>query len=137
MARTRATKDFDADRANRLRTGAVAPTFKLGGVTFTMRMAVRPDVIAEADDLTTENGARATIEMIDAIILGFMEPEKDAHAKYKKLRERDEDPLTLQDLLQVMYWLVEAYTNRPTGPSSPSTPGRRRTTTPSTDGSRS
>lgn len=132
-----ATKDFDLDRANRLRNGSAPPTFKIGGEKFKMRLQVRPEVIADADDLTVEGGAKATIELIDSIVLGFIDPAAKSHERYRKVREREEDPLTLQDIMQVMYWCVEAYTNRPTEPSSPSTSGRRRTTTRSTGGSRS
>lgn len=130
-----AVKDFDQERRERNR---ITPDikFKIGGVTFKMRGQVRPDIIADAETLGEGEAATTTLETLDGILLGFIDPAGGAHAKYEKIRQDDEDPVTLQDLLSMMWWCIEAYTNRPTQLPSPSTAGRRKTSTRSTAGSR-
>lgn len=75
---------------------------------------------------------------LDEIVVNLTEPADDAHARYKALREREKDPITLGDLQSLVGWLLgtqaqalEVAAGRPTSPPSPSTPGPARTGAPS------
>jgi hypothetical protein len=129
-------RDFDAERHERLRHKKPVE-FKLGGEKFKMRQSVSPDVIAEADELSGETGPKQTLENIDTIMLELIDPVGGAHAKYRKVREQRDDAVGLIDLIEAMWWLIGENTARPTVPPSPSTTGRRRTSTRSTAGSAS
>lgn len=131
------TKDFDAIRQERFRLHKQS-TFKLGGETFKMRTRVRPDLIASAEAIGDEDTAAQTLAAIDETILMFIDPANRGHERYRKVRASDTDPVVLQDMLDVMKWLVEEYTARPTSPPSPSSasPKKPPTGTPSTRRSR-
>lgn len=138
-------KSFDDD----LRTWAVEDrTFVLGGETFVARTEIRPEVLADFEDETIrvpedERSLKRVLAANDKALLGMIEggdevdgdgapAEGSARAKYLALRARTEDPVGLDRIAKVTEWLFEQHTNRPTGPSSPSGPGRDGTGTTST-----
>ncbi len=77
------------------------------------------------------------MRIIDSIFLLKIEKDDDAEARYQAVRENDEDPLTVEDLREVVDWMIEESSNRPTGSPSGSTGGRRSTGTSSTEDSSS
>lgn len=120
-------KDFDAQRKARAEADR---TFQIGGEVFKMKVGVRPEALAEYEKLDTETAAADTLKVIDDLILSFMDLENGDEARYRSLREREADPLTLRDLTDLVEWLLEEQTGRtPTRQSSRSTPGARRTRT--------
>lgn len=131
MATATVTKDFDAERRERDRTDR-RPTFRLGGTVFTMRTSVKPEVIAAAEEIDEAMSTRETLATLDDVVTAFIDPKGGAHKKYREIRAREDDPVTFQDIGELVRWLVEQYANRPTAPSSSSAAGRKRTGTTST-----
>lgn len=131
-------KDFDPDRIGR-QADEDTRTFKLGGETFVIRAAIRPDVLAGYDDIGDDTSTVETLRILDDLLVNLIEPDFgnngggiDATDRYLALRERTEDPIELTDILDVVNWVVEVYTARPTGKPSDSGTGRSGTGTPST-----
>jgi hypothetical protein len=152
-------KDFDVERKTREEEGRDARTFRLGGETFVVKAAIRPEALTEYENLTGDASASDTLGIIDRLILAFIEPGDlvddphigeqtpdddgtpamigERHLAYRQVRERDADPLGLPDLESLVEWLIETQTERPTGPPSSSGASRRATGNGSTDASSS
>lgn len=124
-------KDFDQKRKERAERDR---SFTIGGETFEVRVGVRPEVLSIYDDITTETSAADTIKVIDEIITSMLVTADGE--RYQALRQREEDPITLEDLQDLMEWLLEKETDRtPTQPSSPSPVGPLPIAMPSTGAS--
>ena len=120
-------KNFDDDRAAR---AAADRSFQIGGETFVMKVGVRPEVLADYEKLGSNDSAVESLKVIDTLILDFVETDGDAVDRYHAIRARDDDPITLRDMTDLVDWLVKEQTGRtPTLPPSPSAPGRKRTAT--------
>lgn len=74
-----------------------------------------------------------TIELWDEIITTALEPE--SAGAWLALRAREDDPITRDDMLAVVRFVIEVQADRPTQPPSDSSDGRAPITTPSTDAS--
>lgn len=99
--------------------------FTVGGQKFRWR-DVRPEVLTSFEP--SENGdgdPNGAWRLMDDQILLFLEP--DAHERWKELRARDEDAVTIAQLNAILLWLMEEQTGRPTVQPSPSAPGRGQT----------
>lgn len=125
-------KDFDEARAERMQRDR---SFKIGGETFTRRLAVRPEAMEEFARMRRDEAELAGFEIFDRTFYAFVEPE--GHERWKQLREREDDPLNYADIMEVCGWLVAEETGRPTRALSLSTPGPERSETTSTDDSSS
>ena len=112
-------KNFDEKRKARMERDR---TFQIGGETFVMRVGLRPEVLIPWEQLTEETSATEVLNILDSIVLDFLEPHEDAHQRYLDLRQRTEDPVTLTDLQELVEWLIAEQTGRPTGQQSGSTP---------------
>lgn len=75
------------------------------------------------------------LNAIDTTVLAMTETE--CHERYKVIRQREDDPLVIDDLHQVVEWMIEESTRRPTGPPSSSTGTPAPTGATSTDDSSS
>jgi hypothetical protein len=97
--------------------------FIIGGEKFTM-IYVRPEVLAaiaaDADDADDKPFSQ-TLADNDAQIKLFLRPED--HERWDALRAREENPVTQRQLNELITYLVEVQTGRPTLPPSPSPPG--------------
>jgi hypothetical protein len=69
---------------------------------------------------------------MDAQILLFLEDEE--HERWKVLRKREKEPVTIVQINAILTWLMEEQTGRPTQTPSPSASGRGRTAASSTAG---
>jgi hypothetical protein len=99
--------------------------FTVAGETFQWRN-VRPEVLTsfeQSDDKDAD--ADAAWRLMDDQILLFL--HKNDHDRWRELRAREENPVTIAQLNAILLWLMEEQTGRPTVPSSPSDPGRGRT----------
>lgn len=123
--------DFDPDREKRYEEDR---QFKIGGEVFTHRPTVRPERMAAYEDMGAEATATNAVEIIDALILAWIDTTDDptAHDRYRALREREEDPIGGGDLSDVVKWLYRQSTRRPTRAPVSSEDGRETTGTPST-----
>jgi hypothetical protein len=126
-------KNFDEQRST---LSEEERTFQIGGETFLARAKVRPEALAQWDGISGDMPALDILKASDETILALMDQRDNAHARYTALREREDDPLSLDDLVDLGQWLVEVVTGRPTEPlsgstTSPSTPGTTPTGAPS------
>lgn len=125
------SKNFDAARGERARRDR---GFTIAGETFSIKAAVRPEVIAEWDAVTTDTPSEDGIAACERIVESFLEtPEQ--YRRWTELRasELDGNPISVEDLVAVVQWMVEANTGHPTEPPASSTRGPQVTdSTPST-----
>lgn len=116
-------RNFDEAREERLKRDR---SFQIGGETFSYRAAVAPESIlrwsqmtgGEIDPLPEETA----IEIFDETVLAFLEPGQDD--KWKKVRDPNAKiPLNVGDLKDLVLWLFEEQSGRPTSPPSDSSGG--------------
>lgn len=129
-------KDFDAARKQRETTER---SFTIGGQEFTYRAAVAPEALIDWNEAAT--GAkklteREWLELFDATIVLILDEGQEE--TWKTVRNpRAEHPLNLEDIREVLAWLIEQATGRPTGEPSGSSSGSSTTETESKDESSS
>lgn len=106
-------------------------TFVVRGETFTWR-DVRPEILTAftpAEEEEKKEGEEADNsgiwKQLDQQIELFLVPEDIE--RWKNLRAREENPVTIVQLNAILEWLVEAQTERPTATPSPSGSGRGKT----------
>jgi hypothetical protein len=128
-------KNFDSDWADR--RSVENRTFTMGGETFVLKTAVRPELFQEMEDVKDGASIAETYEAIDGQFLAMIEDGAgDAGERYRALRAKD-DGLGVRDLREVLDWMVEEVTGRPPTSQPDSQPGRAQTRTRSTAGSSS
>lgn len=113
-------RDFDQELEKDL-------SFKIRGETFTMRY-VRPEVLQSWENENIEGANEAdALKVLDERVLFFLDQNGDNAERWKALRARESDPVTLGQLTGLIEWMVEVQSGRPTIPPSPSASGRGRT----------
>jgi hypothetical protein len=130
-------RNFDDHRKKKDEATRAEREFILGGEHFTARARVRPEAFMEWDSLDMETTpASEILEKADATILSMIEKKDNAHDRYRALREREDDALNLEDLTDLVQWLVEVQSGgRPTEPASDSSTSPDETGTSLTDSS--
>jgi len=99
--------------------------FVVRGETFRMAY-VRPEVLAEwEDEEDADESAAAAVTRLDKRVLAFMHP--DDRDRWTLLRAREEAPVPFVQLREILRWMVETQSNRPTETPSVSAGGRGRT----------
>lgn len=128
--------DFDIDRAARYEEDR---TFKIGGETFTHRPTVRPERMAAYEEMPLDITATEATKLTDDLIVAWLDTTNDPDAvdRYRKLREREDDPIGGGDLSDIIRWLYRQSTRRPTQSPAPSSDGSGATGTTSTETSSS
>jgi glycosidase len=91
-------------------------SFIVRGETFTFH-DVKPEVLSSFK----ANGKSDPWQLIDAQINLFLS-ESD-QKRWKELRSRDAEPVTIAQMNDLLTWLLEEQTDRPTNPPSPSVSG--------------
>lgn len=129
-------KDFDVARAKRKRSEEER-TFKIAGETFVLKNGVRPEALAGFDEINENSPIADSMGAWDTLFLEMVEDSDDAHERYRQIRSDSVDPLTIEDLEDMVGWMMEQVTGRPTGSPSGSTAGREETGTTSMDDSSS
>jgi len=118
--------DFDAERQGR------SGEFRIGGEVFSYRLGIRPEVLAESEQVTEGTGTLEVLKVIDSTIMRFLSDE-DNRSRWRELREREEDAVTFVDLTNLLNWLTQEQTGRPPTSPEPSSPGLSGNGTVSTD----
>lgn len=123
--------DFDEHRHAKLNEDR---RFKIGGEVFTHRPGIRPERMIAWESINAETSAVEALEITDGLIIAWLDTDADPsqEERYRKLREREEDPLSGGDLNSVIMWLYRQSTRRPTGAPTSSSDGRGSTGTEST-----
>lgn len=106
-------RDFDYER----RSG-FEREFKLNDHVFRVRRGVRPEDLVAWE---TASGGQATLEATDTLIKKFLLPED--HDAYDAARANVDEPVTLNDLRDLVDWLISNEVETPTSPPSSSEPG--------------
>lgn len=127
-------KDFDERRRER---AARDRGFTLGGEQFVMKPGVRPEILVAYEGIPPEATPEQKIGVLDGVIIGFLEDEAEATVRWTRARAIEDNPVTLQDMQDLIEWLIEQQTGRPTGQPSVSSPGGGGTVTPLTAASSS
>lgn len=121
-------KNFDTERLAK-KASEEDRTFVLGGETFVAKQSVHPSVLTAYDRIGKDSTITETLEVVDDCILQMTEARDDAHGRYLQVRANVDDPITVDDLLDIVKWLLEAQTDRPTGQPSASGSGQTPTAT--------
>jgi hypothetical protein len=110
--------------------------FTVQGETFRMQY-VRPEVLAqwEDEDDPGEESALQAINRLDQRIRSFLVP--DDRDRWVTLRKREENAIPFVQLREIVRWMVETQSARPTQTPSASADGRGNTAASSTAKSRS
>lgn len=111
-------KDFDVERSA---NGKPAETFVVGGERFTIRQFVSAEVLADFGRREVKNFGD-TMEAYDQFVKQCIEPG-DAE-KWDKVRKEADPPLTVGAVEQILWWVMDLVTGRPTEASSSSGRGR-------------
>jgi hypothetical protein len=131
-------KNFDEKRHLRRSLTVDDRSFTLGGEIFVAKASMRPEALTDYDRIDETTSLTETLQIVDGVILKFLEKNPDnAPARYRKIRENEDDPVTVEDLLDLVQWLVEVQTGRPTGRPDDFSPGPSETGTTSTENSSS
>lgn len=116
-------RNFDEER--RVREEADR-RIKVGGKEFTYKPSVAPEVIMAWNAAATGETEGLTearwLELFDETILAMLDPGQEE--EWASIRDRNSPhPLNLADLREVLRFLIEQATGRPTTPPSGSSPG--------------
>lgn len=130
-------RDFDQERRIREETDR---RIKIGGKEFTYKASVAPEVVLAWNSAATGETEGLTearwLELFDETILAMLDPGQEA--AWAEIRDRNSaHPINLADLRDVLQFLMEQATGRPTTPPSDSSPGGGRTAETSRDESSS
>jgi hypothetical protein len=100
-------------------------SFQVGGEVFQMRY-VRPEVLAAWEDEAIEDKSEELLKRQDERILAFLS-DKESRDRWVALREREDNAVPMVQVNELLRWMVEVQTSRPTTPPSPSAtgPGKR------------
>lgn len=91
--------DFDVERRQRQ-----PKTFRLGGEEFVGRVGIRPEEIVAWEELTSDDSAVRTLEVLDTLIMAWLFEED--HERWRRLRERRDDPISAGDLHALVRFLL-------------------------------
>lgn len=129
-------RDFDEDRAKREQTDR---RFRLAGRDFRFLPAVRPEDFADYVDFiqdSTRYSEHDAIKLLDRTVVAFLEPEFE-QAWREAREEQSANPVTARDIIDLITWMTEVQSARPTEPSSASGTGDETGGTNSTEGTSS
>lgn len=111
--------DETGARAERMEMLKETPTFTIGGVEFRRRPSVPAGIIERWED-ATDVSAAAAVEIVSNTIREFIVPAD--RTKWDDLRNHPPDnPIDYMDMLNVMFWLIQEASGRPTEGRSDST----------------
>jgi hypothetical protein len=110
-------KDFDEARALRAQADR---GFQIGGEQFLRRSSVRPEATEPWEAVSLDSTQKETLAAIDETVCNLIDSgEKgEAHKRWMKLRSREEDAISLGDMLELVQWLISEQAARPTEPPS-------------------
>ena len=98
-------------------------TFEVCGEMFKMRL-VKPEVLATLQDNETPETNMKALEIMDAQIEAFLDNTNGQIERYREMRKRDDNSPSQGQLQDILLWMIEVQTTRPTNQPSPSGRGR-------------
>lgn len=112
-------RNFDEERDQDL-------DFVIRGEKFTVAR-VRPEVIGEWEDEATPEKSMDAITYTSDKVKGFILNSDGSHERWDAVRKQTDDPVTLGELNELLVWMIQVQSARPTQSPSPSAAGRGRT----------
>ncbi len=112
-------KDFDAEYGDAGDQG-----FTVKGESFRVNPGVHPSVIQAYEE--AEFSTRADVLRAMDVAIGAFLADDDARARWKALRERKDDPVTLGHMRAIMSYLYEVESELPTTARASLSGGRSR-----------
>jgi hypothetical protein len=112
-------RNFDQDKSEDLE-------FVIAGETFKMKY-VRPEVLASWEDEPDAEKSEDALKQMDNRIKLFLDDSNGALEKWDNLRQREDNPVTMGQINDLLLWMVEVQSGRPTIQPSPSATGRGKT----------
>ena len=109
------TRNFDTGRSR------IEPSqFTIGGETYTLRRRIRPEVLIQWDDFDATIETAEMITLIDTMMCRMLIPtDGDRWLEHRQVDDESDRVLSIGDLLELMPWIVEQVTGRPSeSPSS-------------------
>jgi len=109
-------RDFDESarvrHAENIETFGEHP-FKFRGEVFYARANVDYQVLQSVAALTEETDGTKVISTVSDAVLNLIDPRDDAYVRFTQVRNDHELPVTFEDLMELLGWLIEEQTNRP------------------------
>lgn len=127
-------KNFDESRTERRAHGI---DFQIGGENFKTSQGGNPNDLVPLVTSVPGESLGDVLGQLDQAILSMVSDENDGHARWRSLRARADDPISLSDMRELVEWLIEQQTARPTVPPGDSSTPPSETGTASTDDSSS
>jgi hypothetical protein len=97
--------------------------FVFRGEQFSVRANVDYDVLYSVAALTEQTDGSKVISTVENAVISLIDPENDAHERFRKVRHEHELPVTFEDLMELLNWLIEEQTQRPPTPVDSSSGG--------------
>lgn len=133
-------KDFDESARTRHAENAERfgeHPFKFRDETFFVAANVDYNVLRSVAALTEEaDGSRVVDTVADAVV-NLIDPKDNAIERFHDVRKTHSMPVTFEDLMELLNWLIEEQTSRPPTPASSSSGGSSENGTASTETSSS
>jgi hypothetical protein len=117
-------------------------SFTLRGETFSYVANSRYDVLRRVSELSETSAGTAVLTTLESAVIELIEdtPEingdgkpSSSHERFREICQREDFPITFEDLNEIATWLIEKQVDRPTQAPSSSPDGRDSTGTNSTD----
>jgi hypothetical protein len=122
--------DFDAERNARHAAREAEfgeKPFTFAGEIFYVRPNVRYPAIKRVAEITEATGGVEVFDAVEAAVLAMIDPRDDAHERFHRACESDDDPITFEDLTALNNWLIRESTSRPPTPPESSATGLSKT----------
>ena len=98
-------------------------SFEVCGEMFKMRL-VKPEVLAKLQDNDVPETNMKALEILDEQITAFLDNSNGQIERWKAMRTREDNTPSQGQLQDILLWMIEVQTARPT--NQPSTSGRGR-----------
>jgi hypothetical protein len=100
--------------------------FQIGGEQFKMRY-VRPEVLAVWEDEPIDEKSADLLKRQDDRIMVMLNGDDDSRERWLAMRNREDKALPMVQLNELLRWMIEVQTSRPTNTPLPSASGRGKT----------
>ena len=98
-------------------------SFEVCGEMFKMRL-VKPEVLATLQDNDVPETNMKALEVLDDQIEAFLDNANGQVERWKAMRKREDNTPSQGQLQDILLWMIEVQTARPTNQPSPSGRGR-------------
>lgn len=118
-------KNFDPDRNKRHQERDAEfgeNPFQFGGEVFYVRANVRYPAIKRIAEITEASDGVEVFDAVEEAVTAMIDPRDDAHERFNRVCQSENDPITFEDLAELQNWLITEATQRPpTQPDSSAT----------------